>query len=76
MRLDEPIDQIIQHIHGLDRDGCLTELASIRRPRLDFTEDFLHQLSLEQLRHVLMAACLQARRHVRRQGPPGRRRAG
>jgi hypothetical protein len=66
MRLDLPIDQLIAFIHRLDREGCINELRALGRPRLDFTDDYLERMSLEQLRHVLMAACLQARKHVRR----------
>lgn len=66
MRLNQPVEQIIQEIHSLDRRGCLSELRTFERPRLDFTDEFLNHLSLEQLRHILMAACLQARKPMPR----------
>ena len=69
MQLNQPVEQIIEEIHGLDRGRCIAELRSLPRLRLDFTPDFLEHLSLEQLRHVLMAACLQARKPA-----PGRAR--
>lgn len=70
MQLDGPVEQLIQDIHALDHDGVVDQLLSIRKPRLDFTEDYLRSLTLEQLRHILMAACLQARKS------PVRRTAG
>ena len=62
MQMDGPVEQLITEIHGLDRDGVVSALMSFRKPRLDFTEDFLRGLNEEQLRHILMAACLQARK--------------
>jgi len=62
MKLNQPIDQIITEIHGLDRAGCIAELGAIEMLQLDFTDDYLQELTLDQLRHVLMAACIQARR--------------
>ena len=67
MQLNQPVERIIEEIHSLDRVGCISQLRTLARPRLDFTDDFLDDLSLEQLRHVLMAACLQARKPL-----PGR----
>ena len=64
MQLNRPVEQLIQEIHSLDREGCTAELRTMNRPRLDFTPEFLEHLTLEQLRHVLMAACLQARKHT------------
>ena len=69
MQLNQPVDRIIEQIHQLDRDGCVAELRGIQTPRLDFSDEYLASMSLDQLRHVLMAACLQARR------APGHRRA-
>jgi len=64
MRLDRPIDQIIHDIHALDRAGCINTLRAFQQPQLDFTDAYLQEMSLDQLRHVLMAACIQARRGV------------
>ena len=68
MQLDQPLEKIITSILDLDRQACISELRAIRRPRLDFTDDFLAPLSIEQLRHILMAACTQARVHEEHQG--------
>lgn len=65
---DEPIEQLLQRIAGLGREDCVAALRSIRRPRLDFTDQYFEQQSLEGLRHLLMAAVLQARRHRREAG--------
>ncbi len=56
------IDELIQRIHNLDRERCKAALLDMERPALDFTESYLDQMSTERLRHVLMAACLQARK--------------
>lgn len=61
MRLDRPIEHVIREIGDLDRDACILRLRSFRQPRLDFSDDFLRDLTLERLRHILLAACLQAR---------------
>lgn len=45
-------------------------MKSIERPRLDFTDEYLNAASLDQLRHILVAAVIQARKHI----PP--RKAG
>ncbi|MCC7146313.1 MAG: hypothetical protein IT443_07695 [Phycisphaeraceae bacterium] len=63
MQSNEPIDKLIENVQKLDRQACIEHLRGFARPKLDFTEDFLSQLSLDRLRHVLMAACLQARQN-------------
>ena len=65
MGLDDPIEAVIQTVAALDRDGCKTELRRIERPVLDFTDEYLDSLSIDRLRHVLMAAHLQSRKHRR-----------
>ena len=57
----QPLNQLIQTIHALDRDRCLCELRSLERLQLDFTDEFLNTLSHDRLRHVLL------RRQLRRQ---------
>lgn len=66
MQLDQSVERIITEINDLDRPRCISQLRSIPQLNLDFTDDFLQGLSLEQLRHVLMAACIQAQRHLTR----------
>ena len=62
MQVNRPVEDIIQQIHALDRKQTVAELLEIHTPRLDFTEEYLEGLNLDQLRHLLMAACIQARR--------------
>lgn len=59
---DMSIDELIRGLHTLDRDSCKAALLDIKRPALDFTESYLDQMSTERLRHILMAAYLQARK--------------
>ena len=59
---DLPVEQLVQHVHTLDRDGCIHELTHFQAIPLDFDEPFLRQMSVERLRHILVAACLTARR--------------
>ena len=59
---DSQPDRLLTEIAGLDRESCLTRLRAIRRPQLDFTEQYLAEQSLESLRHLLAAAELQARK--------------
>jgi len=61
-----PIDQLLVTIHELDRDCCMAELLHFKHIKLDFTEKYLERMSTDRLRHVLMAACLQARKRRRR----------
>ena len=56
------IEELIRRIHTLDRECCKAALLDMKQPTLDFTESYLNQMSTDRLRHVLMAACLQARK--------------
>jgi len=58
--LDTSIEERITDVQQFDRKRCIAELLRIRRPRLDFTSEFLNGLDLEHLRHVLVAAFIQA----------------
>lgn len=55
------VDHVLAEVHHLDRHSCVQYLRAFDHPRLDFTDDYLHSLSLEKLRHLLTAACEQAR---------------
>jgi hypothetical protein len=66
MAADSSVEELIRSVQALDRDTCKQRLRAIDRPRLDFPDDFLDALSDERLRHLLLAACLQARKHGRR----------
>ena len=66
LSLTEPIDHIIVQISELDRDHCIDELRHVPHLKLDFTEEYLRKQSVESLRHLLLAAVQQARRHLKR----------
>lgn len=53
---------IAPRIAGMDRRQVIHELMHFKgRIRLDFTEKFLSGKSVDWLRHVLLAACLEAK---------------
>ncbi|MBN1489211.1 MAG: hypothetical protein JXA69_04780 [Phycisphaerae bacterium] len=53
--------ELVAHIQELSQEGLIRELLFFRgRLRLDFTEAFLTSLPPDQLRHLLLAACLQS----------------
>ncbi len=56
------VDRLITDVFQFDHARCKAELARISRPKLDFTEEYLDTMSVERLRHVLVAAYLQAQR--------------
>jgi hypothetical protein len=66
MAADPSVEDLIRSVQELDRDTCKARLRAIYQPRLDFPNEFLDTLSDERLRHLLLAACLQARKHPRR----------
>lgn len=55
------VDDVLAELPQLDRQTCVQYLRAFDRPRLDFTDEFLHSLSVEKLRHLLNAACEQAK---------------
>lgn len=59
-----PVEQVIQEIVLLDKPGCIAHLRRFQKPSLDFTDEYLQDCSLEQIRHILLAATLQARKRV------------
>ena len=65
MLTSSQLEQKIQRVCLLDHARCKAELLSITRPRLDFTEGFLDQQSLDHLRHILVAAYVQAAKSAR-----------
>ena len=62
MDLDLSLEQLLKKVASLDREACKRELRGLREIPLDFTEEFLDAQSTDQLRHVLLAACLQVRK--------------
>ncbi|MEM9414040.1 MAG: hypothetical protein AAGA29_01010 [Planctomycetota bacterium] len=65
MLIEMTTEQMIVVIAEMSRERCIDELGRVPHIPLDFTEDYLEAISLEQLRHLLFAALLQARRHDR-----------
>ena len=51
-----------REIHSYDRQRCIEELLSFRDIPLDFSADYLEGMSLERLRHILLAAHVTAMR--------------
>jgi len=65
MTTKEPIESLIASIHGLDRDGCIAKLRQMHQLKMDFSDEYLADLSVDRLRHVLLAACVQVRKSKR-----------
>ncbi len=68
MDLHQPIETLLTAVATLDRPGCVRALREVPHLRLDFTDEYLQAQSIEGLRHLLAAAVLQARRHLRDAG--------
>lgn len=62
MVTDAPIELLVQQIHSLDRQQCIDELLRFDQLPLDFSRTYLEELSLERLRHVLLAAVVTVHR--------------
>jgi hypothetical protein len=55
----DPLDRIAVSIAALGKDEVKEKIKTFRgRFRLDFSEDYLDALSVERLRHILLAAML------------------
>jgi len=60
----EFFEQTATSIAALDRDELKRRIKNFRgRFKLDFTEDYLNQLNIDRLRHILLAA------HISASGP-------
>ena len=58
------LDREATTIAGLGRNELTRRIRNFRgRFKLDFTEDYLNKLSVDRLRHILLAALLNARPH-------------
>ena len=58
----EYFEQTATSIASLGRDELKRRIRNFRgRFRLDFTEDYLNNLSVDRLRHVLLAALINAK---------------
>lgn len=60
MSPNKPLEQLAVEINHFDRNRCINELCHFDGLQLDFTPEFLGQMSVEKLRHVLMAALITA----------------
>jgi len=60
----EYFEQTSTSITALGRDELKRRIKNFRgRFKLDFTEDYLNSLSVDRLRHVLLAALINAKAH-------------
>jgi hypothetical protein len=51
--------QLIEKINDMDRPGLMQMLRGMRCSfKIDFTQEFLDSVSLERLRHIVLAASL------------------
>ncbi len=55
------IDSLIDIVSAMNRDDVMRRLLDFRgRFPVDFTADYLDELSLDRLRHIFVALCLQS----------------
>ncbi len=60
----EYFEQTSTTIASLGRDELKRRIRNFKgRFRLDFTEDYLNDISVDRLRHVLLAALINAKSH-------------
>lgn len=60
----EYFEQTATSVATLDRSELTKRIRNFRgRFKLDFTEDYLKNLPIDRLRHILLAALLNARRN-------------
>ena len=65
MTLRDDFEQTATSIAALGKDELKRRIKNFGgRFRLDFTEDYLNNLSVERLRHILLAALINAKPHV------------
>ena len=64
MELTESLDTLVSRIARMERAECVMEMRTIEQLPLDFTDEYLDAASLDQLRHLLLAAVVQARKHL------------
>jgi hypothetical protein len=57
------VEELICLVAALDRPAIVSQFHAYRASfPIDFTEDFLSTVSLDRLRHILVALCLQQQR--------------
>jgi len=55
------VEELICIVSSLDREALTQQFASFRGSfPIDFTPEFLRGLSVDRLRHIFVAMCLQA----------------
>ena len=65
MASKEYFEQTATSISALGKNELKIRIKNFRgRFKLDFTEDYLNNLSVDRLRHILLAALINARPHV------------
>jgi hypothetical protein len=58
------VERQVTSIAALGRDELKRRIKNFRgRFKLDFTEDYLNKISVERLRHILLAALITTKTH-------------
>lgn len=58
------VERQVTSIAALGRDELKRRIRNFRgRFKLDFTEDYLNKISVDRLRHILLAALINAKAH-------------
>jgi hypothetical protein len=63
--IDTFIEHLVTRAATLDREGCKAELRACGPVKIDFTDEYLDSLSLDKLRHFVIAAQLHRRKAIR-----------
>jgi hypothetical protein len=60
MLAGEQVEELICLVASMDRDDVISRMKAFEGSfPIDFTDDFLAEVSLDRLRHVFVALCLQ-----------------
>ena len=63
MLMPHQIEELIVLVGAMDRPALVRQFAEFRAGfPLDFTPEFLRSASLDRLRHIFLALCLQCQR--------------
>ena len=58
------VEMQVTSVAALGRDELKRRIRNFRgRFKLDFTEDYLNKISVDRLRHILLAALINAKTH-------------
>lgn len=64
MAPSELFEEAAASLTALNKDELKSRIRNFRgRFKLDFTEDYLNNISVDKLRHILLAAIINARPH-------------